>query len=307
MHRMSAGRRGRRSLRLLVTVGTVVATGLLTALTGASSGAPAPKPTGTADLSITKSDSPDPVAAGGALTYSIAVKNAGPNAATNVVVTDDLPKGVTFVSAVPSQGTCAPSSNKGLITCRLGTIGVTVSPTYVPGGPAYIPGAATIAIQVIAPRKAGTISNTASVEGDQADPKRGNNAATAKTHVTAPAPQKKKRRRPTCGGRRATLLGTSGADLLIGTPRRDVVLARRGRDRIITRGGRDLICAGAGRDVVKAGGGRDKVFGGRGGDRLFGMRGADTLRGGAGPDRLVGGPGNDSCFGGPGRNVFRSC
>ena len=96
----------------------------LTLFAGASNGAP----NDTADLSITKTDSPDPVLAGSALTYSIQVANAGPDTATDAVVTDALPKGVTYVSATPSQGTCAVSKNKKTVTCALGTVGTAAAP-----------------------------------------------------------------------------------------------------------------------------------------------------------------------------------
>ena len=43
-------------------------------------------PPSTADLSIIKTDSPDPVVAGGALTYTVTVDNAGPADAADVVV-----------------------------------------------------------------------------------------------------------------------------------------------------------------------------------------------------------------------------
>ena len=57
-----------------------------------------------ADLSVSISDSPDPVATGATLTYSIRVRNTGPDPATNAVLTDSIPSGVTFVSATPSAG-----------------------------------------------------------------------------------------------------------------------------------------------------------------------------------------------------------
>src|SRR5438045_1809106 len=52
-----------------------------------------------ADLSITKSDSPDPVLAGNNLTYTIAVTNGGPSVARGVQVTDPVPANTSFVSA----------------------------------------------------------------------------------------------------------------------------------------------------------------------------------------------------------------
>ncbi len=50
-----------------------------------------------ADLSLTKTASPDPGLAGGTVTSTLTVQNAGPSAAADVVVTDELPDGVTFV------------------------------------------------------------------------------------------------------------------------------------------------------------------------------------------------------------------
>lgn len=81
-----------------------------------------------ADLAITKIDDPDPVVAGTVLTYTITVVNHGPSDAQNVVVTDELPADLTFVSASPG---CALSG--GDIVCNLDTIAVgdTVTITVV--------------------------------------------------------------------------------------------------------------------------------------------------------------------------------
>jgi uncharacterized repeat protein (TIGR01451 family) len=57
-----------------------------------------------ADLAITKTDAADPVIVNGNVVYTLTIRNDGPAAATGVTVTDTLPAGVTFVSAVPSQG-----------------------------------------------------------------------------------------------------------------------------------------------------------------------------------------------------------
>jgi uncharacterized repeat protein (TIGR01451 family) len=284
----------------IATAGALAIVVLSTLLVGPSFGAPTA--TGSADLSLTKSDSPDPVATGAALTYSIQVTNAGPDAATNVTVTDKLPKGVSFVSAASTQGSCSAKGKGPTVTCALGTLASSASPAYN-----AIP--VTITIRVAAPGKAGTISNTASVTGDQKDPKSKNNSATATTRVIGAGS-------PTCAGRPATVVGTPGADLLVGSAGNDVIFARAGSDRIRSFGGRDLICAGGGNDVVKSGGrsdqvragpGADRLFGGGGGDALRGGRGPDRLRGGRGADLLAGGPGDDRCFGGPGRDAFRSC
>jgi Ca2+-binding RTX toxin-like protein len=230
----------------------------------------------------------------------IQVANAGPDVAAKVVVTDNLPKGVGFVSAQSTLGSCGVSSNRRKVTCTLGTVAVNVDPQYNP---------VTITINVLAPSKAGTISNTASVTSDTKDPKRSNNAATATTRVVeAPA--------VTCQGHPATIVGTPGPDLLMGSPANDVIFAGAGNDRIVSSSGRDLICAGSGSDVIRSGAQPDRVFAGPGADRISGGAGGDILRGGRGPDRnrggrgadlLVGGPGRDRCFGGPGRDLLRSC
>ena len=73
-----------------------------------------------ADLSIAKSDAPDPVNAGAALTYTLAVTNLGPDNAASVMVTDGLPAGLSFVSATATQGTCTNSG--GAVSCALGSL-----------------------------------------------------------------------------------------------------------------------------------------------------------------------------------------
>lgn len=282
-------------------VAILTALGLLSLNVSASIGAPA----SSSDLSIAKSDSPDPVFAGTPLAYSIQVVNLGPNDAADVIVTDNLPKGTSFVSAASTQGSCVVDSKGRKVTCALGTMSVGEGPQYdsVP---------VTVTINVLAPPKVGkgkTITNKASVGSDSKDPKRGNNTATAITRVVE-APK------VTCSGQPATIIGTPASDLLVGTAGNDVIFAGDGDDRVFTFGGTDLICAGTGSDVVRSGAlpdrvfaglGPDRVFGGGGGDVLGGARGRDLLRGGRGSDLLSGGLGRDRCFGGPGSDLFRSC
>src|SRR4029079_16632043 len=57
-----------------------------------------------ADLSVTKTDSPDPVTAGTDLTYTITVSNAGPIDAQSVSLSDAIPVNTTFVSAMQTAG-----------------------------------------------------------------------------------------------------------------------------------------------------------------------------------------------------------
>ncbi len=53
-------------------------------------------------LEINKTGVPDPVSPGGALSYTIAVNNAGNATATNVSVKETYDANVTFVAAVPT-------------------------------------------------------------------------------------------------------------------------------------------------------------------------------------------------------------
>ena len=123
-----------------------------------------------ADLSLTKADGTDPVTLGDEILYTLTVTSHGPNDAQNVVVTDILPAGATFVSATSDQGTC--SEVGGVVTCELGAVdnGTSVS----------------IDILVIATTD-GTLENTASVASDTTDPNVDNNSATELTTV-APTP-----------------------------------------------------------------------------------------------------------------------
>jgi uncharacterized repeat protein (TIGR01451 family) len=127
-----------------------------------------------ADLSINKSDSPDPVIAGNQLDYTIGLHNNGPSDATNVVVTDTLPSGVVFLSS------SIPCTGAGLTkTCNIGGLanGATTYFTIQVRIPANFLGAASTA----------NITNTATVAATESDPITANNTATATTNVIASA------------------------------------------------------------------------------------------------------------------------
>src|SRR3989454_11761472 len=133
--------------------------------------------TGGADLSITKTDSPDPVAPGGTLTYTITVTNAGPNAAVNVTMSDPLPSQTTFQSVAAPAGWSCTTPGVG----TTGTVSCTTSP-LASGATATF----TLVVQVIPATADGTtISNTATVSSSAtSDPNSTNNSATATTTVT---------------------------------------------------------------------------------------------------------------------------
>lgn len=124
------------------------------------------------DLVVSKTDSPDPAFVGDALTYAVTATNNGPNTAHDVVLTDTLPAGVTFVSATPSQGTCTRSGS--VVTCTMGTV--------------FIQRSVTVQI-VVTPTVAGSINNCASATATETDPVAANNTACQTTLVVpVPAP-----------------------------------------------------------------------------------------------------------------------
>ena len=133
---------------------------------------PTPTPLPGADLSVSKTDAPDPVVSGGTVTYTVVVTNNGPAIAVNVGVTDPLPNGTTFASCVASIGMCSgnPGTND-TVTATVGDIGPS--------------GAVTLTIVVNVTAGAGTtISNTATATSSTPDPNSANNSGTAATTVS---------------------------------------------------------------------------------------------------------------------------
>jgi uncharacterized repeat protein (TIGR01451 family) len=132
-----------------------------------------------ADLAVTKSDSPDPVTAGSDLTYTLGVKNNGPNGASNVALSDDLPAGTSFKSiSAPAGFSCTTPSvgSGGKVSCTGSSLAGGASASF------------TLVVHVAADRANGsTLSNTASASNDVTDPNSANDSATSTTSVTTSA------------------------------------------------------------------------------------------------------------------------
>jgi uncharacterized repeat protein (TIGR01451 family) len=121
------------------------------------------------DLSVTKAGSPATQDLGqGNITWTIVVKNNGPDTDTGVTIADPMPGGNTFVSATSSQGSCTGGA---ILNCNLGTMaaGATVTITLV-----------------TTPSTTGTQTNTVTVAGSRPETNTANNQATATVQVTAP-------------------------------------------------------------------------------------------------------------------------
>lgn len=119
-----------------------------------------------ANLAIGMADRPSPVWLGDNLAYAIAITNLGPSAATNVIVTNQLPAGVTFISTATSQGSCTRSGE--ILRCDLGTMTANAQ--------------ATITV-TIRPALPGLIASTATVVSSVSDGDTSDNAASRTTRV----------------------------------------------------------------------------------------------------------------------------
>ena len=125
-----------------------------------------------------------------------------------------------------------------------------------------------------------------------------------------------------CNGELATIVGTSGDDVLRGTSGPDVIAGLQGDDEIWGLGGDDVICGGRGDDVLYGGTGFDVLYGaqendtlyavdanGRAdtvGSRMFAGAGNDVVYGSDRWDRIQGGDGADRIFGYEGRDWIRA-
>jgi uncharacterized repeat protein (TIGR01451 family) len=237
-----------------------------------------------ADVSVTKTDSPDPVTAGGNITYAIVVANAGPSDASSLTLSDVVPASTTFASLTAPVGwTCTTPAVGGI-----GTVTCT-DPTLAAGASASF----TLVVNVVPGTVDGTvISNTATVTSTTTDAVPANNSATTTTTVGV-------------GAAICTITGTNKSDTIDGTSGDDVICGGNGKDTINGLGGNDIILGQNGKDDVIGGVGNDTVMGGNGKDHVVGGLGVDALRGGNAPDLLdaLDGAGGDSIVGGLGQDT----
>jgi uncharacterized repeat protein (TIGR01451 family) len=134
-----------------------------------------------ADLAISKTVTPpSPVVAGTNITYTIAVSNAGPSSASNVVVKDTLPAEVNVLAVTPSVGSCTwgiPGNPLQPLTCTLGSMASAHSATI------------TVVARVDPRAPNGrVVNNNATISSAATDPNNGNNSATAAVTIIAQCP-----------------------------------------------------------------------------------------------------------------------
>jgi uncharacterized repeat protein (TIGR01451 family) len=132
----------------------------------------------TSDLAVTKTG-PATAFAGNMISWTITITNNGPDAQVAAMLDDTLPAGTTFVSLVQNTGPGASCSdpgagNVGSVNCSFPTLGSGVSAQFT-------------LTATINPAFTGSLSNTATAFGTNADTNPNNNSATAVTAVTASA------------------------------------------------------------------------------------------------------------------------
>jgi uncharacterized repeat protein (TIGR01451 family) len=132
-----------------------------------------------ADVSVTSTDSPDPVNAGSNITYSQVVANAGPSDAGNASFSTTVPANTGFQSiAVPSGWSCVTPAigSAGTITCS--------NPDLVAGASSVFAMITKVNVGVAS----GTLLTNITMAGSlAADPVTGNNAQASITTVGATA------------------------------------------------------------------------------------------------------------------------
>jgi uncharacterized repeat protein (TIGR01451 family) len=121
------------------------------------------------DLSITKTVSPNPALSNQTATFTLRPRNNGPFDAGNVVVTDTLPSGFTYVSASGTGWAC--SETGGVVTCTRAS--------YAVGAANNITITATAStVTTVTPA-----SNSAAITSDTPDPVSSNDSTTLNFNV----------------------------------------------------------------------------------------------------------------------------
>lgn len=122
-------------------------------------------------LALTLASTPANVTVGQSITYSLTVTNNSTAPATNIILTDALPAGVTFASAAAAGGAC--NANGATVTCKLAALAAEAS--WQP----------TITVNTTV---ADTPTDVASISADQADPFQADNNASVTNTISAATP-----------------------------------------------------------------------------------------------------------------------
>jgi uncharacterized repeat protein (TIGR01451 family) len=132
---------------------------------------PTTSPPPMADLAVSMTASPQPLLAGTVATFVASIENLGPDPATNVRLTAQLPVNQTSASCSAPGGTCVGAGSSWTVTFASLAAGGTATATFSVGSP------------VSAADGAG-YGASASVQADQADPDASNDQASASVTIS---------------------------------------------------------------------------------------------------------------------------
>jgi uncharacterized repeat protein (TIGR01451 family) len=120
-----------------------------------------------ADLSLVKSASSGSAKPGGPLTYTLTVSDLGPSNATGITIVDTLPAGFVYGSA---SGDTSATLTGNTLTLNVGNLNTGATTVVTVTG-------------TVASTASGSITNTATVSGAQADPNLTNNTSSVTTLI----------------------------------------------------------------------------------------------------------------------------
>ena len=138
-----------------------------------------PPPPLSSDLAVNANAAPDPVLSGQTVTFQVNVNNLGPSVAEDLVMTDVLPPGTTFVSC---------TSNYIAATCTGPAVGTNGTVTGRTASVQPAPFGSAISFNIVATVTAApgaVLQNSASATSYRPDPNPANNSASSSSTVVA--------------------------------------------------------------------------------------------------------------------------
>jgi uncharacterized repeat protein (TIGR01451 family) len=244
-------------------------------------------------------------AAGGTVTYTNTVRNAGPDTIGKLGFGWEISDKATLVSATANGAavTCEPAmyGGPGFVAYGCGSVAMPAVGGTAVGTITLRFASGEKGLALPASAKVVTSAHPDSTTGaqDRSHTDNRGELTTSLTAYVAPTPA------PPTTTTSTTKVGSAGSDVFRGGLGIDVFSGGAGNDVFDGGAGDDTFSGGNGNDAGFGGTGADRLFGGRGRDRMVGGDGADRVLGQIGNDRLYGSTGSDTVNGGTGNDVVR--
>ena len=226
-----------------------------------------------ADLKLVGSVNPAQAPVGAGVTFTLSASTPDDTLATKVVVTVNVPPGLTLTGTTSTRGSgCGPLTG-GVLSCSLDFLSAGAGKT----------GTITIGATIAQPGEHVLRATLASASGER---NAADNTIELRVSTPATAPPVPPASAATPKGK--TLTGTSGANTLRGTVAADTLRGLGGNDSLYGAAGNDRLFGGSGNDRLFGGLGRDLLEGGIGNDTISARdRARDTIRCGGGRDSVI--------------------